>query len=264
MYARIAWLTDFSPNSSHCEGPVVALARAAGARVSVVHALSGLEALRGESEARLEVLAAPLRDQGLEVEVRLEAGTPADVAHAPGADLLVVGRTGKTGLVDRLLVGSTASRVLREATTDVLVVGGRPFLALRALLCAVEPPEDGALAPLSARPAARAAALALASDAEVTFLSVFSYVENVDSAEALAELRDAVRAVVGDEDFARLSATFEVSYAPSPEAGIVDVARDYDLVVMGHRSQSRLAQAVWGSVVGEVKERGPVPVLVVR
>ena len=106
--------------------------------------------------------------------------------------------------------------------------------------------------------------LALQTGAAVTFLSVFSYVENVDSAQALQDLGDAVRATVGEEDFARLTATFEVSYAPSPEAGIVDVASEYDMVVMGHRPQSRLSQAVWGSVMGEVKERGPVPVLVVR
>lgn len=262
MYKQLAWLTDFSPNSARCVPPLVALARIYEARISVVHALSGLDALRKVAERDLEAAVAQLRAEGVEAVGRLEMGSPVEVARDPRADLLVVGRTGKTGLVDRLLVGSTAERVVRESPVSVLLVTGRPFGDLDTILCAVspsdEPDEDEAIT-------ARAAAdLAARAGASCTFLSVYPYLESVDSEAALSALRESVHAALGDGLFERLSATFEVGYAPSPEAGIMDVARAHDLVIMGHRHQSRLVQAVWGSVTREVEERGPVPVLVTR
>jgi len=262
MYKHIAWLTDFSPNSALCADPVRALASVYGARVSLVHALSGLDALRRVAEGQLEEAADRLRAHGLDVEVRLEMGSPADVARDPRADLLVVGRTGKTGFVDRLLLGSTAGRILRESPASVLLVTGRPFAKLSSVLCALGPSQEGDEEASST--ARHAAELALLAGASCTFLSVFPYIETVDSEAELAALRDAVKASLGDADFERIQATFEVGYAPSPEAGILDVAQNHDLVVMGHRQQSRLVQAVWGSVTREVEERGPVPVLVAR
>jgi len=262
MYKHLAWLTDFSPHSALCIEPVCALARVYNASVSVVHALSGLEGLRLVAEEQLQGVAEQLRAHGLEVETRLEMGSPTDVARDPRADLLVVGRTGKTGLVDRLLVGSTAGRILRESPSDVLLVTGRPFSKLSSVLCALEPAQEGEE---DANETARCAAeLAILSGASCTFLSVFPYIETVDSEAEVASLHESVKAALGDADFDRIQATFEVGYAPSPEAGILDVARKHDLVVMGHRQQSRLVQAVWGSVTREVEERGPVPVLVAR
>lgn len=262
MYKHLAWLTDFSPNSALCVPPLVALARIFQAEVSVVHALSGLDALRNVAEQDLAAAVEQLRAEGVAATGRLEMGSPSDVAREPRADLLVVGRTGKTGIVDRLLVGSTAGRVLRESSISVLLVTGRPFDSLGAILCAVAPsddPDEDDEATVRA-----AAELALLAGASCTFLSVYPYVENMDSEAELIALRGVVRATLGGEAYERLGATFEVGYAPSPEAGIMDVARGHDLVVMGHRQQSRLVQAVWGSVTREVEERGPVPVLVAR
>jgi nucleotide-binding universal stress UspA family protein len=66
----------------------------------------------------------PLRP-GLAIEYRLEYGDPATVilqtAQDIGADLIVMGTHGRTGL-RRLLMGSVAERVVRKASCPVLTV----------------------------------------------------------------------------------------------------------------------------------------------
>jgi nucleotide-binding universal stress UspA family protein len=59
------------------------------------------------------------------VETRLLEGEPArtivDLAREAGADLIVLGSHGRTGL-DRLLMGSVAEHVVRKAGCPVLTV----------------------------------------------------------------------------------------------------------------------------------------------
>jgi nucleotide-binding universal stress UspA family protein len=62
---------------------------------------------------------------GIAVEHRLEYGDPAavilEVAQDIGADLIVMGTHGRTGL-RRLLMGSVAERIVRKASSPVLTV----------------------------------------------------------------------------------------------------------------------------------------------
>lgn len=62
---------------------------------------------------------------GIAIEHRLEYGDPAavilEVAQETGADLIVMGTHGRTGL-RRLLMGSVAERVVRKASCPVLTV----------------------------------------------------------------------------------------------------------------------------------------------
>ncbi|HEX9306965.1 MAG TPA: universal stress protein [Anaeromyxobacter sp.] len=60
-----------------------------------------------------------------ELTVRVEAGEPSDtilqIAKDSGADLIVMGTHGRTGL-SRLLIGSVAEAVLRRSTCPVLTI----------------------------------------------------------------------------------------------------------------------------------------------
>jgi nucleotide-binding universal stress UspA family protein len=81
--------------------------------------------LRRDAEARLAALAAPGAEPGPKLETRLDDGPPArrilEVAAETGADLVVLGTHGRTGL-PRLLLGSVADRLVRQADVPVVTV----------------------------------------------------------------------------------------------------------------------------------------------
>jgi nucleotide-binding universal stress UspA family protein len=62
----------------------------------------------------------------VKVEARIEEGRPAkkiiEIADTEGFDLIVIGRQGN-GLVDRLIMGSVSSEVVRTSHSPVLIVG---------------------------------------------------------------------------------------------------------------------------------------------
>lgn len=76
----------------------------------------------GEDAVRAVRDAAPA---GVEVETRVIEGNPAveitRLAQDNGVDLIVMGTLGKSG-IDRLLLGSTAEKVIRIAGCPVLVI----------------------------------------------------------------------------------------------------------------------------------------------
>lgn len=136
---------DFS-GSSDAAGAVAAdLAAAFGARLHLVHVYdvpliemtpyhfavpqSVWDDVRKAARERLEKVRSELAGRGVEVEARLAEGTPAeaigDAARELGADLLVIGTRGHTGLTHALL-GSVAERTLRTAPCPVLTVKEPP------------------------------------------------------------------------------------------------------------------------------------------
>jgi nucleotide-binding universal stress UspA family protein len=82
---------------------------------------------------------------GVEAERRLEEGDPVEailrVAEEIGADLIVMGTHGRTGL-SRLFMGSVAEQVLRRAPCPVLTLKS-PFAAT------VAAPAEAAAVPLA-------------------------------------------------------------------------------------------------------------------
>lgn len=139
---------DFSPSADRALVEAAALARHHGARLVLVHVTHlppGLHAdalladpnsdagemIRVDAYARvnatnkLDVLAKPLRDDGVDVETRAAVGDVPDeileAARDTGADLIVMGTHGRTGLA-HLFLGSMTEKVLRQATVPVLTV----------------------------------------------------------------------------------------------------------------------------------------------
>lgn len=136
--------TDLSDPSRPAIRAGLAEAARRRTRCVVLHCLGipvgALEGSTAESSQRLELrqageerLAAALTEVGPEVgvdaEPRIEEGEAASevvrVAHELGAELVVVGHKGKTGL-RRVLLGSTAESVVSHAPCSVLVVRQHP------------------------------------------------------------------------------------------------------------------------------------------
>ena len=151
--------TDFSDHASAALDRALLLARDQGRAVALVHAL-GLDVpaywmgvigeqwslVERESEAyarrRLEALAGRARSEhGVEIDIRLERGfasaSIASVSESLSASLVVAGAHG-AGLVHRLLMGSTSSRLVRKCAGPVLVVKRRADAPYRRALVPID------------------------------------------------------------------------------------------------------------------------------
>lgn len=135
----------------------LAVARAAGGRVHLVHAAEIEPALVGfeinlapdfsqqQIAWRREGLRQQIAKLGLDrselAGITVEAGAPyrvlLEAAQAAGADLVVVGATGSGPFAAELL-GSTADRVLRKSTCPVLVARGELPVPPRRVLAPVD------------------------------------------------------------------------------------------------------------------------------
>jgi nucleotide-binding universal stress UspA family protein len=144
-YRRILVAVDFSPTSDR---GIREAARIAGedTEVTLVHAMRMLEPAIPWSSVNRKVVAKLARDAKAEARSALEKWALSlgerrtrtrvimgGVAHEKilaearriRADLLIVGARGRT-LSERLLIGSTAERLIRKATIPVLIVPAAP------------------------------------------------------------------------------------------------------------------------------------------
>jgi nucleotide-binding universal stress UspA family protein len=130
--------TDYSNHSDYAFRLACSLARDHEARLIILHVVTTLgpelvsygEAAELQPEAYRQKLLDDLRriqprDAEVPVEHRLAEGDAADqilhVASETGCDMIVLGTHGRTGL-DRLLMGSVAEQIVRNAPCPVLTV----------------------------------------------------------------------------------------------------------------------------------------------
>lgn len=126
--------TDFSERAAWAFALACALARDYGSRLVLVHVAEPPDSLavftptaedRRQQDLTTQLNLIEVPDENVRAERRLVVGNPAAeilrVAGEVGADLIAIGTHGRTG-VDRLLMGSVAENVLRQATCPVLTV----------------------------------------------------------------------------------------------------------------------------------------------
>jgi nucleotide-binding universal stress UspA family protein len=132
--------TDGSPSADAAVRRAAEIAKGSGTRVHLVTAYPDVPTyretiassakaepidLRQAAESVLAREARALEDDGIEVMTHAREGDPAeviiDVAQEEGADLIVVGARGLSGL-QRFLLGSVSSKLSHHAPTSVMVV----------------------------------------------------------------------------------------------------------------------------------------------
>ena len=119
--------TDGSRHGEAAVGAAGHLAKQAGLPMTVVSVVitSHSAARRQETEQAVATAVQRLKDMGVTAEGKTLEGRPDEAivkaAEAVGADLIVVGSHGRTGL-KHILLGSTVERVLDQARCAVLVV----------------------------------------------------------------------------------------------------------------------------------------------
>src|SRR5579871_5437324 len=138
---RIIVATDFSEGSDAAMERAFGIARALGASIDLVHVLDTAllaapvslgampliepQSLMNEVDTALAARAEKAAEAGLVCQSSALDGYPAKeiVRHAQktGADLIVIGTHGRTG-VAHVLMGSVAQRVVQRSTCPVLVI----------------------------------------------------------------------------------------------------------------------------------------------
>lgn len=124
---KILYATDFSSYSNQAYFHAITLAESHEASLTILFVFNPARQEEGEGKAYWREQLEQIRPINPHIPVRhvfLE-GDPAEeiiqYAAKAGMDLIVMGTHGRTGM-ERLLVGSVAEKVMREANCSVLVV----------------------------------------------------------------------------------------------------------------------------------------------
>lgn len=285
---RVVAATDFSETASRGLEWAEALARRHGAALTVVHAFSPpavvpdyaffdgaqVDFLRKTAQAQLRAIVDGARRRGVRAEGLLEIGAPAPAvartAKRLRAGLLVIGTRGATGF-KRLLLGSTAERLLRGAGRPVLAVHPHdrgPAKALRTILVPVDFSSD-------ARAAATAAAAVLGKAGRIVLVHALHLAYDYAALGAVPPAAYFRRAQ--EESRRRLAAE---ARRLSGKVGKVDVkvvqglpvdvilkeARTLraDVIAMGTHGRGGVKRLLLGSTAERVVQHAPCPVLAVK
>jgi nucleotide-binding universal stress UspA family protein len=223
-------------------------------------ALAPQIAARAEQEAAQKL--ARLRERAnaarVSIDVRVRRGEEPyleiiEEARSKSAEMIIIRRRGKRGLLANLLVGEMVSKVVAHAPCHVLIVPRQAAMWSKRVLVAVDPSESGR--PLVAIAAGVAAQCGLPL-----------HIVCVVSAEGLrAQAQTTATQLVEQAQQAGVQAQGEVRIGkPFTEILASRESSDSDLIVMGSRSDSRIGRALVGGVAQKVMGLSEYPVLVLH
>lgn len=291
MTRHILSATDLSAHSLQAVDRAADLATTTGARHTVLHAL-GLDALgplrnllgeRADSVAHTAVqqqqaalaaaMADPARHPGPAPTLRVEEGLASRVVPAlvreTDTDLVVVGARGQS-LLRRLVVGSTASHLMRRSHCPVLVVKNPFQQPYRRVLLPMDFSPGSALALALARELAPRADLVLLHAFDVPFEGMLQYAGVSQDIIHQYRIEARERALRQLREMAAEQGLAAGDYTPLVEHGdAVALITGHqqrlgcDLVVMGKHGTHVTEELLLGSVTKRVLSEGDADVLVV-
>lgn len=285
----LLWPTDFSQGAEQAFPHAAALAQRHDAALHILNVREGREAVRSEMKAQFPLSAGTLAnyldaadpptqpvdlDALALVQEQVDAPSPAAaIVHyleTNDIDLAVLGTHGRRGL-QRLIVGSVAEEVVRQAPCPVLTVRAADRAAawnVNHILAPVDFSEGADQAVRHARE------LALTYGAQITLLHAVEEVmypsaygmEMADiPGPSVLERVDASLAAMAREEMVDEQVVVEsvIGYAPSV---ILDYQEehDVDLIVIATHGRSGLERLLLGSVTERVVRRSAAPVFVVK
>jgi nucleotide-binding universal stress UspA family protein len=297
---RILCPVDFSDHSRRALDNAIAIARWYEARVTVLHVFSPAPvAAIGRGPIAFEpIVLTPIdREQlladtkafadqegasGVVIDAVVREGTTAaeilDQATSTKADLLVIGTHGRSGF-ERLVLGSVAEKVLRQANCPVMTVPKRLADAVPAgavlykrILCPVDFSES------SLRALQYAVSLAQEADGQVIVLHVVGpefgsaagihYDAGTTAQKFLEEREHAVQRrlqqlVADAPDFCRMEPLMREG-KPWREVLRAAAERGCDLIVMGVQGRGATDLMLFGSTTQHVVREAACPVLTLR
>jgi nucleotide-binding universal stress UspA family protein len=286
---------DLSASSDQALDRAIGIAGLHGAKVVLVHAQADdappgeidREALQQLGEVSAAVRAHDARELadrmariealGLTVDLVSRLGPPEEVlaqaAADRGAELIVIGSHGHTGIA-RMLLGSVASSTIRHAACDVLVCRGpaarTPFL--RPLVATDFSPVSGKVLRHTARVAAPGAAFDVVHAWQLptgswgaTLLGAARFPWSTVRDAVVAAARSQIDKLVAEH--AAQGRTLEVELVQGPPAQVITHAAERagnDLIAVGAHGRRGMRRLLLGSVAESTIRHSPCSVLVVH
>jgi nucleotide-binding universal stress UspA family protein len=290
MLNEIVCATDFSESAGRAQDYAVFLAKAYEAKLHVLHVTESplwlgshaaalilyLEQAQKEGERQLADTEQQLAHNGLKgAEVRQVVGIPSEqikkTAQDIGADLVVVGTRGRT-VLDAILLGSTAERIVKGAPCPVLAVPAHPGTRLAPSIQHVMAPLDFSSPSLDA--VEYAIQVANHFGAKMTLVHVLEPIYygaelGLQSVEIKWQKWVHWRAQL--DQLAGLISSFGLATGTMirggvPANSIIDCAKEQgcDLIVMGTHGRRGWSRLRFGSVAEAVLRQAPCAVLTVK
>ena len=285
LLTKILVTTDFSAVSDRALDYAIALARRYDARIYLAHVITPdpfqfaepqlaqatYEKVRQAAEEGITDILISGKLRGVPHEVLMEEGnvwpTVEKLIAEHEIDLVVVGTHGR-GKVQKILIGSVAEEIFRQADCAVLTVGPavRGEMAkevdLKSILFATD------FGPGAEKAAAHAFSLAQEHDAHVTLLHVIESTaayteESVARQREINVVRMKQLMPPGSENWCKPE--FRVTFGTAVEEILVAIRESRaDLVVMGAKARRSLAGHIPLTVAYNVVTKATCPVLTVR
>ncbi len=266
-FSQLLLATEHSEHDSGAEALAFAMARRCALPLSaVLPVLSNPEfelvapqlAAKADAEARVKrgSLEASAQAQGVVLSLQVRHGAEpyveiVDEAREHAADLIVIRRRGRRGLLANLLVGEMVFKVISHAPCSVLVVPRAMQMWSRQVLLGIDPNAPSA--------ALLAQAAALASEFALPLRVVCVAASDAARESAQAALTAAVQQAraLG----AKADGELRVG---KPHQQLVEAARDCgaDLLIMARHGGDSLARAWMGGTAQKVIGLAECPVLV--
>jgi nucleotide-binding universal stress UspA family protein len=246
------------------------IARTFGAELLLAHALAPSDS--DDERRATELLVDTAGQRPAKTLVRV--GRPSDVvlalAQEHDVDLIVLGAGERTAL-DRVLLGTTAERVVREAAAPVwLARPGRAHAEVKRILCGFDGDGTSRESGVALETAVFLCRLFVSDLTVVTIVPdertpLFGAPDAGRRADALAEGEVRLRAHLSTIDTHGLT-TRVIARPGKPALGIVDAAHEVgcDLLVVATHERSALERLWSGSVAERVIRAAPSSILVVR
>ena len=292
---RVLWATDGSKVSEEALRYAVLFAENFGSDIIGIHVIPKPEKLLFKSEfhdwtvkveenlkSELSSVAKKLQDKGISFKGMVSKGVPGveilECARRENADLIVLGKSG-LGLLDRLLVGSTTLRVLRESEMPVLAVkktDGQGDIKIGKILVPVEISDMVNSALIFAIELARKFKSKItvlyvfrldvytydvpASTLVIDDLIKFSSHELAKRVEEVTQMRSGSKYETGIEIDTRVIQAINPAIAISDYA----VSNEIDLIVINTHGRKGITRLILGSVTEKVIQESTCAVLALK
>jgi nucleotide-binding universal stress UspA family protein len=212
-----------------------------------------------ERRPLLEAVIAEAKQLGVPVHTMLRLGRSIPEAILKtsvenASDLILFGWPGKSGASDQWF-GSVIDRIVANPPADTVIVRDRPYKELRRLLV---PVSDGPNSRLAVKVAVD---LASSTDegGEVVLLNVRP--PGVERARVRARAQNLFRRLSEGIDYPLET---QMVVADNPPAGILEVAADFDMIILGATREPLFRNLLMGNVSEQVADEATCPVLLVK